>query len=78
MIAPDQTIRLGSPKNSPPGPRSSTIVLMVFGIDNRSGERLIVLNTVSAVAVGLCREDGTGRVRWPAGGWALLGRVRAF
>lgn len=49
MIAPDHTMRLGSPRNSPPRPKSSTIVLMVAGIDDRSGLRFMVLSTVSAV-----------------------------
>ena len=49
MIAPDHTIRLGRPKNSPPTPRSLIIVVTVLGIDALPGSRFIVLSTVSAV-----------------------------
>lgn len=48
IIAPDQTIRLCSPKNSPPMPCSSMILRSVPRIDARPGSLFMTLNTVSA------------------------------
>lgn len=68
MIAPDHTIRLGKPKNSPPIPRSSTMVATVLGIDARPGSRFIVLSTVSAAERRRRRRGGVRQAMVSTGG----------